>query len=61
MQEKGKNTITENIFENRFMHVSELIRMGVKAKIKGKSIICYGIKNYFLLQFKKLIYVHLPV
>jgi UDP-N-acetylglucosamine 1-carboxyvinyltransferase len=44
---KGTSTITENIFENRFMHVPELIRMGAKAKIKGKSIICYGVKKLF--------------
>ena len=31
----GNSTITENIFENRFMHVSELNRMGANIKIEG--------------------------
>ena len=32
---KGKSTIKENIFENRFMHVPELRRMGAKIKTKN--------------------------
>ncbi len=36
----GKSTITENIFENRFMHVAELRRLGAKINIvKNKAII----------------------
>lgn len=42
---KGISIITENIFENRFMHVSELIRMGACAKIIGNKIICYGVRE----------------
>lgn len=45
MISKGTGIITENIFENRFMHVSELIKMGAKAKIKNNQIICWGIKQ----------------
>ena len=33
---KGVSKIKENIFENRFMHVSELKRMGADIEIKGK-------------------------
>jgi UDP-N-acetylglucosamine 1-carboxyvinyltransferase len=33
----GKSTITETIFENRFMHASELLRMGARIKINGRS------------------------
>jgi UDP-N-acetylglucosamine 1-carboxyvinyltransferase len=34
---EGKSTITETIFENRFMHASELLRMGAKIRISGRS------------------------
>ncbi|AMA65009.1 UDP-N-acetylglucosamine 1-carboxyvinyltransferase [Candidatus Arsenophonus lipoptenae] len=42
---EGVSTITETIFENRFMHIPELIRMGAQAEIKENSIICYGVKQ----------------
>ena len=32
----GRGTIVENIFENRFMHVPELNRLGAKIKVEGK-------------------------
>ena len=38
----GVSTIKENIFENRFMHVSELRRMGAKIEILGKKAKIYG-------------------
>ncbi len=41
----GTSKITENIFENRFMHVSELNRMGAKIKIKGNQAIVKGKKK----------------
>lgn len=37
---KGTGIITETIFENRFMHVPELIRMGAHAEIEGNTVIC---------------------
>lgn len=37
---KGSGVITETIFENRFMHVPELMRMGAKAEIEGNTVIC---------------------
>jgi len=37
---KGGGVITETIFENRFMHVPELMRMGAKAEIEGNTVIC---------------------
>lgn len=40
MLAKGGGVITENIFENRFMHVPELMRMGAKAEIEGNTVIC---------------------
>lgn len=41
----GVSVIAENIFENRFMHVSELIRFGADITIDGKSAIVKGIKK----------------
>jgi UDP-N-acetylglucosamine 1-carboxyvinyltransferase len=41
-QAKGTSTITENIFENRFMHVSELVRMGANIKIEGRCAVVRG-------------------
>ncbi|VFP87704.1 UDP-N-acetylglucosamine 1-carboxyvinyltransferase [Candidatus Erwinia haradaeae] len=40
---EGSGIITETIFENRFMHVPELIRMGVQAEIKKNMLICHGV------------------
>ena len=39
---KGKSKIKENIFENRFMHVPELKRMGANIEIKNKTAIISG-------------------
>ena len=41
-QVKGISVITENIFENRFMHVPELIRLGADITLKGKLAIIEG-------------------
>ena len=38
-QADGLSKIKENIFENRFMHVPELKRMGAKIEIKNKTAI----------------------
>ena len=38
----GTSVITESIFENRFMHISELNRMGAKIKINGNLAIIQG-------------------
>ena len=42
---KGTATVTENIFENRFMHVQEIARMGGKITLKGNTAIIEGIKS----------------
>ncbi len=41
-QAEGTSTVTENIFENRFMHAQELVRMGANIKIEGRSAIVTG-------------------
>jgi len=41
----GSSTITETIFENRFMHVPELNRMGANLKLEGNTVVCKGVKS----------------
>lgn len=41
-QAEGSSVITENIFENRFMHAQELVRMGANIKIEGSRAIVRG-------------------
>lgn len=42
---RGLSVITEKIFENRFMHVQELNRMGADISLEGGSAIVRGVKN----------------
>ena len=44
-QIKGSSVINEKIFENRFLHVSELMRMGADIDIKKQKATIKGIKN----------------
>src|SRR5215217_6371443 len=44
-QAEGTSVITETIFENRFMHASELIRMGSDIAISGNTATVRGPKN----------------
>jgi UDP-N-acetylglucosamine 1-carboxyvinyltransferase len=41
-QAEGTSIITENIFENRFMHAQELLRMGANIKIEGRRAVVRG-------------------
>jgi UDP-N-acetylglucosamine 1-carboxyvinyltransferase len=41
-QAEGTSIISENIFENRFMHAQELVRMGANIKIEGSRAIVRG-------------------
>lgn len=41
-QAEGTSTITETIFENRFMHASELIRMGADIHVHGNTAVVHG-------------------
>jgi len=41
-QADGTSIVTENIFENRFMHALELVRMGANIKIEGRRAIVRG-------------------
>jgi len=42
---EGMSVITETVFENRFIHVSELQRMGAAIEIKGNMAIVRGVKH----------------
>ncbi|HMS39310.1 MAG TPA: UDP-N-acetylglucosamine 1-carboxyvinyltransferase [Pyrinomonadaceae bacterium] len=44
-QAEGVSTVTETIFENRFMHASELVRMGAKIEISGNRAVVHGKTN----------------
>lgn len=48
----GSSIITETVFENRFMHVNELKRMGANIKIEGRSAIIEGVKKLTGCQVK---------
>ena len=41
----GTSVITETIFENRFMHVQELVRLGAKIDIEGNTAIVQGMNK----------------
>lgn len=41
----GTATVIETIFENRFMHVSELMRMGANIELHGHSAIIHGVEK----------------
>jgi len=42
---KGSSVITESVFENRFMHVAELLRMGAKITTEGRTAVIQGIRE----------------
>ncbi|HET7923024.1 MAG TPA: UDP-N-acetylglucosamine 1-carboxyvinyltransferase [Gammaproteobacteria bacterium] len=42
---EGTGTITETVFENRFMHVLEMLRMGADVKLEGNTAISQGVDH----------------
>lgn len=40
---EGRGEITETIFENRFMHVAEMQRMGADLSLSGNTVVCQGV------------------
>jgi len=42
---EGVGVITETVFENRFMHVQEMLRMGAKIKLESNTAICTGVEK----------------
>lgn len=49
---EGTGIVTETVFENRFMHVDELKRMGAKIKIDGRTSIVEGVEKLYGCQVK---------
>jgi UDP-N-acetylglucosamine 1-carboxyvinyltransferase len=41
-QAEGRSEITETIFENRFLHASEMIRMGANISVEGRRAVVHG-------------------
>lgn len=44
---RGTSIITETVFENRYMHINELKRMGAKIKVVGRSAIVQGVAELY--------------
>ncbi|MFC5521263.1 UDP-N-acetylglucosamine 1-carboxyvinyltransferase [Polaromonas jejuensis] len=42
---QGASAVTETIFENRFMHVNEMVRLGAKIQIEGKVAVMEGVEK----------------
>jgi UDP-N-acetylglucosamine 1-carboxyvinyltransferase len=42
---RGQSVITETIFENRYMHVQELARMGAEIHVDGRTAVIRGVKK----------------
>jgi UDP-N-acetylglucosamine 1-carboxyvinyltransferase len=40
---EGVSRVTETIFENRFMHVNELVRMGARIEVDGHTAVVQGV------------------
>ncbi|HZT54764.1 MAG TPA: UDP-N-acetylglucosamine 1-carboxyvinyltransferase, partial [Burkholderiaceae bacterium] len=40
---EGASVVTETIFENRFMHVNELVRLGAKIEVDGHTAVVHGV------------------
>jgi len=49
---RGSSVITESVFENRFMHTQELVRMGAQIKIEGRTAIVKGVSELSAAQVK---------
>jgi UDP-N-acetylglucosamine 1-carboxyvinyltransferase len=41
-QSEGTSTVTETIFENRFLHASEMVRMGANISVEGRRAVVHG-------------------
>ena len=44
---EGDSEIRENIFENRFMHVAELARLGARIDVKGNRVVVHGVTELY--------------
>ena len=44
---RGSSMIVENIFENRYKYTQELIRMGAKISVEGKTAVVKGVRKLY--------------
>ena len=42
---EGTSIVTETIFENRFMHVNELVRLGARIEVEGHAAVVHGVQR----------------
>ena len=42
---EGTGSVTETVFENRFMHIQEFVRLGANVHIEGNTVIINGVKG----------------
>jgi len=42
---EGTGSVTETVFENRFMHIQEFIRLGAKVNLQGNTVIIEGVER----------------
>ena len=42
---KGKSVVTDTVYEDRFTHVAELVRLGIDVKLKGNSAVVNGVEK----------------
>lgn len=42
---EGTGSVTETVFENRFMHIQEIIRLGAKVQVEGNTAIISGVDD----------------
>ena len=43
---KGTSIVCENVFENRYLYVDEMTRLGGKMKVSSRTNVIYGVKHY---------------
>jgi UDP-N-acetylglucosamine 1-carboxyvinyltransferase len=41
----GTGSVTETVFENRFMHIQEFVRLGANVLLEGNTVIIQGVEN----------------
>jgi UDP-N-acetylglucosamine 1-carboxyvinyltransferase len=42
---EGTGSVTETVFENRFMHIQEFVRLGANVQLEGNTVIIKGVKQ----------------
>ena len=45
LKSRGATVFVENIFENRYRHVDELMRLGADIRVEGKVAVVYGVER----------------